>query len=103
MHKHKAAVGSGGKECPKPPVLRPWLLQQAVVRVQPPPAFTTSGMSKARKGSIHLRFMIYKSAVDGAIRKSQNDGAEIKRCDNVPGARAPARASLIPFCFSCLL
>src|SRR5208282_3939172 len=51
IHIHTMAVGSGGRECPKPPGLRPWLAARAVVQAQPLPAFTTSGMPMARKGS----------------------------------------------------
>src|SRR6266850_1160535 len=50
-HKRIRAVGSGGKGRPRPPVPRPSPRPPAVVRVQPPPAFTVSGMPKARKGS----------------------------------------------------
>src|SRR3954471_21060220 len=51
-YKHKAEAGSGGKARPKPRHLRLWLVTRAVVQSRPRPAFTTSGMPKARKGSI---------------------------------------------------
>src|ERR1035441_8276544 len=54
-HRHITAVGSDETECPKPPGLRPWLAARAVVQAQPLPAFTTSGMPKARKGSMGQR------------------------------------------------
>src|SRR3974377_1051622 len=50
-HRHITAVGSAGRERPRPQGRRPWPAARAVVRVQPLPAFTTSRMSNARKGS----------------------------------------------------
>ncbi len=50
-HTHIKAIGSGGTKRPRPPARRPWPRKRAVVRVQPLPAFTISGMWKARKGS----------------------------------------------------
>src|ERR1035441_9979446 len=65
-HIHTKAVGSAGKACPRPLALRTGLLLRAVVQFQPLPAFTTSRMPKARKGSIYVTWATLSESITGA-------------------------------------